>query len=166
MNAYPGMWDCCWSSGTGGTGEFISLFQGENIGADKFPTANGGLLSLEYVITKDPQIYIATGHSAVDPIKALPMGTSVDPAVSQRQLKMLTEQKGINTFDAVKSGQVHGFWNYFTGSPFNIVGAEVMAKWIQPELYQDIDPQKTMDEMNQRFLPVPLKGTYWTTLQR
>lgn len=166
LHAYPGVWDCCWSSGSGGLGEYISLFKGENIGADKFPTANGGLLSLEYVIKRDPQVYIATGHSAVDPNKALPMGTNVDLALSQRQLKALVEQKGISTFDAVKNGRVHGFWNYFTGSPFNVVGAEVMAKWIQPQLYQDIDPQKTMDEMNQRFLPVPLAGTYWTTLQR
>lgn len=166
LHAYPGVWECCWSSGSGGLGEYISLFKGENVGADKFPTANGGLLSLEYLIQKNPQVYIATGHSGVDPQKALPLGTSVDMALSQRQLKALVEQKGINTFDAVKNGRVYGFWNYFSGSPFNVVGAEVMAKWIQPELYQDIDPQQTMDEMNQRFLPVKLTGTYWLTLQR
>lgn len=27
LNAYPGMWDCCWSSGTGGPYEFISFFR-------------------------------------------------------------------------------------------------------------------------------------------
>lgn len=166
LHAYPGVWDCCWSSGSGGIGEYISLFKGINVGAEKFPTANGGTLSLEYLIQKSPQVYIATGHSAVDPHKALPLGTSVDMAISQRQLKVLVEQKGINTFDAVKQGRVYGFWNYFSGSPFNIVGAEVMAKWLQPEVYQDIDPQKTMDELNQHFLPVTLTGTYWLTLQR
>ncbi|WP_159565104.1 ABC transporter substrate-binding protein [Budvicia diplopodorum] len=166
LHAYPGVWDCCWSSGTGGIGEYISLFKGVNVGADKFPTANGGVLSLEYLIQKNPRVYIATGHSAVDPNKALPLGTSVDTALSQRQLKSLVEQKGLNTFDAVKGGRVHGFWNYFSGSPFNIVGAEAMAKWIQPNVYQDIDPQKTMDELNQRFLPVKLTGTYWLTLER
>lgn len=166
LHAYPGVWECCWTTGAGGLGEYITLFKGVNVGADKFPTGNGGLLSLEYLIQKNPQIYIATGHSGVDPIKALPLGTGVDRAVSERQLKLLASEKGLNTFDAVKNGRVHGFWNYFSGSPFNIVGAEVMAKWIQPDLYQDIDPQKTMDELNQRFLPVKLTGTYWLTLEK
>ncbi|MDR0806469.1 MAG: ABC transporter substrate-binding protein [Enterobacteriaceae bacterium] len=165
LHAYPGVWECCWTSGSGGIGEYISLFKGINIGADKFPTGNGGLLSLEYLIQKNPQIYIATGHSGVDPQKALPLGTGVDFALSQRQLKKLAAEKGINTFDAVKNGKVYGFWNYFSASPLNIVGAEVMAKWIQPDLYQDIDPQETLNELNQHFLPVKLTGTYWLTLQ-
>ncbi|SUB81830.1 ferrichrome/ferrioxamine B periplasmic transporter [Pragia fontium] len=166
LHAYPGVWECCWTSGAGGVGEYITLFKGINVGADKFPTGNGGQLSLEYLIQKNPQVYIATGHSGVDPNKALPLGTGVDMALSQRQLSKLVAEKGLNTFDAVQNGRVYGFWNYFSGSPLNIVGAEVMAKWIQPQLYQDVDPQKTMDEMNQRFLPVTLTGTYWLTLQR
>lgn len=161
LHAYPGVWNCCWSSGSGGIGEFITLFGGENIGAAQFPNANGGQLNLEYIITADPEIYIATGHSGVNQKTALPIGTAIDSALSRRQLNYVVSAPGLNTTSAVREQRIYGFWNYFSGSPFNIVGAELMAKWLQPELYQDIDPQQTMDEINRRFLPVTLTGTYW-----
>ncbi len=166
LHAYPGMWACCWSSGSGGLGEYISLFKGVNIGAAKFPTANGGQLNLEYIIQQNPDIYIATGHSGVSKTEALPIGTGIDAKLAQAQLNKVISAPGLSTLKAVKEGHVYGFWNYFSSSPFNIVGMEVMAKWLQPELYKDINPQLTMDEMNKTFLPVPLKGTYWITLQK
>ena len=161
LHAYAGVWNCCWSSGSGGIGEFISLFKGKNIGGSLFNNANGGYLNLEYILMEDPDIYIATGHSAVDPNKGLPIGTSIDKSLTLRQLRKIVSEPGLNALMAVAENRVYGFWNYFSGSPFNLVGAEVLAKWIQPELYQDIDPQKTMNEMNERFLPVALQGTYW-----
>lgn len=165
LHAYPGLWECCWSSGSQGVGEYISLFNGRNIGASRFPNANGGSLSLEQIIIDDPAIYIATGHSDVDPNIGLPIGTNIEASLAQRQLQKIIGAPGLSTIHAVENQRVYGFWNYFTISPFNLVGAQVMAKWLLPELYQDIDPQKTMDEMNQRFLPVPLKGTYWIALE-
>lgn len=161
LHAYPGVWNCCWSSGSGGVGEYIRLFKGDNIGASLFPNANGGNLSLEYILTEDPDVYIATGHSGVDKQKGLPIGTGIDADLALRQLRKIVSEPGLNALTAVDENRVYGFWNYFSGSPFNIVGAEVMATWIQPELYRDINPQQTMDELNQRFLPVPLQGTYW-----
>lgn len=165
LHAYPGVWNCCWSSGSGGVGEYISLFKGINIGASLFPNANGGNLNLEYILMQDPDIYIATGHSGVDKNKGLPIGTGIDEALTLRQLRKIVSEPGLNALTAVAENRVYGFWNYFSGSPFNIVGAEVMAKWIQPELYQDINPQETMDEINRRFLPLPLKGTYWIAIK-
>jgi iron complex transport system substrate-binding protein len=164
IHAYAGVWACCWSSGSGGLGEYLELFKGRNIGATAFPNANGGTLNLEYVLMEDPDIYIATGHSGVDPQKGLPIGTGVSRDLALRQLKKIVSTPGLDSLTAVEEKRVYGFWNYFSGSPFNVVGAEALAKWIQPELYQDIDPQKTMDEMNRRFLSQPLEGTYWVSL--
>lgn len=166
LHAYAGVWNCCWSSGSGGVGEFISLFNGDNIGASRFNNANGGNLNLEYILTEDPDIYIATGHSGVDGNKGLAIGTSAKKDAVQQQLKRIVSESGLNALTAVQAHRVYGFWNYFSGSPFNIVGAEVMAKWLQPELYADIDPMTTMDELNQRFLPIKLEGTYWIELDK
>jgi len=164
LHAYAGVWKCCWSSGSGGTGEFISLFNGENIGASRFNNANGGNLNLEYILTEDPDIYIATGHSGVDENKGLAIGTGAKKDAVLQQLKRIVSESGLNALTAVEEHRVYGFWNYFSGSPFNIVGIEVMAKWMQPELYPDVDPQVTMNTLNQRFLPVALEGVYWIAL--
>jgi iron complex transport system substrate-binding protein len=39
-----------------------------------------------------------------------------------------------------------------------------MAKWIHPELFADLNPRATLDEINSRFLAVPYRGDYWVDL--
>jgi iron complex transport system substrate-binding protein len=62
--------------------------------------------------------------------------------------------------DAIRAGRAHGLWNYFSGTAINVVGAEVMARWVRP----DLDPAATLAEINRRFAAVPFEGTYWTSL--
>ena len=33
-----------------------------------------------------------------------------------------------------------------------------------PELFGDLDPRATLDEINSRFLAVPYQGAYWADL--
>ena len=49
-------------------------------------------------------------------------------------------------------------------SPIDIVATEVLARWIQPELFADLDPRATLTAINERFLAVPYHGDYWTDL--
>ena len=43
--------------------------------------------------------------------------------------------------------------------------AEVLAKWIHPELFADLDPAATLAEINKRFLAVPYTGDFWADLK-
>jgi iron complex transport system substrate-binding protein len=40
----------------------------------------------------------------------------------------------------------------------------VLAKWIHPERFADLDPAATLTTINQRFLAVPYEGRYWADL--
>ena len=65
-------------------------------------------------------------------------------------------------FAAVRAGRAHGLWHNFYDAPTNILAIEAMAKWFYPERFADVDPQATMAEINQRFLPaLPMQGAYW-----
>ncbi|WP_142848370.1 hypothetical protein [Telmatospirillum sp. J64-1] len=64
----------------------------------------------------------------------------------------------------MQDGRVHALWHNFYNSPMNLLAIEALATWIHPELFSDIDPAATLAEINERFLPVPFQGTYWSSL--
>lgn len=165
LHAYPGLWPCCWSAGAGGIGAFLTLLGGHNIGAERFPTENGGQLSLEYLMDRDPDVYIASGLPQLAQPGALSVGFGIDPAQARASLAGVMATPGLADLSAHRNGRVHGLWNFFNGSPLNILGLEALAKWLQPSLFADLDPEADRREINRRFLAVPFEGTYWVDLR-
>jgi iron complex transport system substrate-binding protein len=45
-----------------------------------------------------------------------------------------------------------------------VVLVEVFAKAFYPDLFADINPQQTFQQLYQQFLPLPFSGTYWSQL--
>ena len=41
---------------------------------------------------------------------------------------------------------------------------QALATWTHPERMQGISPQRTLEEINERFLTVPMEGTYFIDL--
>ena len=72
---------------------------------------------------------------------------------------------GSETEVAVKTGKVYGLWHYFYASPFNILATEAVAKWSHPALFKDVNPEASLKELNQKFLSVPMTGTYFISLK-
>lgn len=65
----------------------------------------------------------------------------------------------------MRKRRVYGLWHLFNNIPVNILAVEALAKWFHPALFGDVDPAATLREINAQFLPVPLVGTYWVTLE-
>ena len=65
---------------------------------------------------------------------------------------------------AVQQGRAYAIWHHYYNSPFNVVAVQVMAKWLYPELFADLDPQATLKALYARHQPIPLQGVYWTGL--
>jgi len=55
-------------------------------------------------------------------------------------------------------------WHIFYDSPEHLMAVQALAKWIHPELFRDLDPQKTRDEFYARFMPIPQSGVVFTGL--
>jgi len=163
LHGLPGMLPCCWSAGSEGIGEYIDFLGGRNIGAEVFASASGGQLSLEYVIAQDPSVYIATGLSDIGE-GGLSIGSGVASRTAAEDLAKISQRPGFADLAATRNGRVHGLWNYFNGGPLNILAIEVMAKWLHPRVFADIEPLATLQEINDRFLAAPFEGTYWISL--
>lgn len=166
LEAHAGLTpDCCNSPGTGNVGDYIAFVGGRNIGADVLKTPFGKL-NLEYVISRDPDVYIATGGPHLAKAGGFVTGPGFTAQQSQAGLEKVASRRGIATLKAVREGRVHGLSHQLINSPIDVVAVEALARWIHPTLFADLDPRKTLDEINSQFLAVPYAGDYWADLAK
>lgn len=146
--------------GKGNLGTFIEAAGGRNIGADVVPGMFGAL-SPEYLLTQDPDILIGTGGQWFAPEKGITAGPGTSPQDLQAGIHTIIGLETIKELSLIKTGKVHALWHNYHNSPLNVVALEAIAKWVQPELFADIDPQATLDEINRTFLPITFGNGSW-----
>lgn len=165
VHAHAGSTDCCNSPGTGTFNEMIAYAGGNNIGADALRTVTGRL-SFEYINSRNPKVYVATGTGAGKRASAgLTIGTGVTEADARQSLQAIIAANRLTALPAVRSGNAHGIWHAFNDSPLHVIFIQALAGWLHPERFGDLPAQKTLDEVNRRFLTVPLQGTYMVDLK-
>lgn len=166
LEAHAGGATCCMSPGKGeGIGDFVALAGGDNIGADVIP-GMAGTLSLEYVIARKPEVWIATGGPYMAARGGLVLGTARSLHEAQASLSKLAARPALSGLPAVKARRVHGIAHSLTTSGLNIVAIEAVAKWIAPDLFVDLDPETTMRTIGERFLGFTMVGTYTVDLPK
>lgn len=161
--------ECCDTLTHGLMGRLLDAAGGRNVANGMVPGAFG-TVSLEYLLSHPPDLYIGTAIGTLDTVQRMPnrlvLGAGVDAATARDSLRRATQRRGFSALLTLRKGQqVHAIWHHFYASPFNVVAVQVFAKWLHPSLFADLDPQKTLQSFYQRFQPVPLSGQYWVTLQ-
>ncbi|OCQ52694.1 corrinoid ABC transporter substrate-binding protein [Photorhabdus australis subsp. thailandensis] len=155
--------DCCATAGNGNMGNFIDLAGGKNIAKDVLPGALGNM-NLEKIIATDPYIYIASGAKAPDSNEpGVKLGAQATPELAKASLKKMTDRKGISSLTAVTEGRDYAIWHNYYNSPYNVIVAQVFAKWFYPEQFADLDPQETLNKLHSKFLAVEPSGVYWVS---
>ncbi|HEV7256969.1 MAG TPA: ABC transporter substrate-binding protein [Bosea sp. (in: a-proteobacteria)] len=158
---------CCETMTRGMMGRFVTAAGGVNI-ADALIPGEAGVVSLEWLVANPPEVYIGTAiGSGVQRDEApwLALGPGVDVTTARERLARSMTRNGIAGLDAVRQGRAHAVWHHFYNSPFNVAAVQVFAQWLHPQLFADLDPQALLATMQRRFQPVPLDGTYWTSLR-
>lgn len=163
MHAHAGLGACCNAPARATIGAFIDAAGGHNIAADVLKTPFGQL-NLEYILSKNPDIYVGTGGIHLADKDGLVMGPGIDEKVSRAALSRVISHPGLSELAAVQAGHVYGLWHIFNNNPMNFLAVEVLAKWFHPELFADVDPNASLRELNEKFLPVAMQGTYWVAL--
>lgn len=156
--------ECCNSPGKGNIGDYIELVGGHNIGADVLPGASGRL-NLEFVVAKNPDVYVLTGGPHLEKPGGFVIGPGYTPERSRISLDRMARRTGLATLPVLKTGRVHGLSHQLLNSPLDIVTVEVLARWIHPELFAALAPEQTLAEMNRTFLAVPVEGPLWLDLR-
>jgi iron complex transport system substrate-binding protein len=156
--------DCCSTPGRDNRmTQNIALAGGVSIGANAVPGYEGRL-NPEYILQADPAVYIATGVPQISSQTSLVIGGGVAKDLAHRTLRQIVDKTVRRDLKAVARKRVHGISHQMSISALNVVIFECFAKWIHPELFAEIDPDKTLAEINRRFLAVKLEGTFFTSL--
>lgn len=125
-----------------------------------------GKVSPEYLLSKDPQIYIGLGGEHMAPVGGIVLGPGIDRDTAQASLRKTITRPGLAGTAAARTGNVHAADIKFWIGPLNIAAFEAAAKWLYPSLFADIEPAETLSEINRRFRTAPLVGTFWISLNR
>lgn len=153
--------ECCWAAGQRVWGELLSAAGGRSLDGVSAPWFSR--VQIEHLIDDKPDVYIATG-GAFSSRSRPALGPGLDSRLARENLKRLTGRAGFSFLPAVRNGRVHAVWTgLITVQPFNLLFAEIVAKWLHPELTSDIDPDATLAELNERF-STKLDGALWISL--
>lgn len=158
--------ECCMSFGDGNFGTFVELAGGENM-AKPFIPGTFGTINAEQVIASDPDQIVVTGGNwdAYVPGGAwIGVGPGADEFKARTKLAALMERPGFTGVSAVEKGNVHAIWHQFYNNPYSFVAVQRLATWLHPDLFPDLDPEATLAELHDRFLPVQYRPGYWVSL--
>lgn len=158
--------DCCMTFGNGNFGEYVEIAGGTNIAKDILPSTFG-TLNPEQIIAADPDQVIVTGGQweAYVPGGAwVGVGPGSDTDAARAKLEALTRRTAMTGTEAVKTGEFHAIWHQFYDNPYYFVAVQRIATWLHPDLFPDLDPEETLKELHERFLPVAYQPGYWVSL--
>ncbi|EFO31882.1 periplasmic binding protein [Roseibium sp. TrichSKD4] len=158
---------CCWSYGPYNYGRFVELAGGQNYGST-LANAYKVDVSLEGIIEADPEVVFGTGANwkeARPEVTATLLGYEGDPEVNGDRLAALAARPGFSDLRAVKEGRFHSIYHQFYNSPYHFVAVQVLAKWLHPEDFEDLDPEATFKQLHDRFLPYDVSGQFWVSLK-
>lgn len=158
--------DCCMSFGGENFGRMVEEAGGTNMAAPFIP-GTFGTVNAEQIVASDPEIVVVTGGNweAYVPGGAwVGVAPGADLAVAKDKLAGLMQRPAFAGTRAVTSGQVHAIWHQFYNNPYSFVAVQQLAKWLHPKLFADLDPEATLKELHDRFLPVEYRPGYWVSL--
>lgn len=166
----PGLLECCATFGRANLGALLERAGGQNLGSGRVP-GWAGTLNPEQVLQSNPDLIIATGSNwsqyggnRPQGVGFVSLGYSARPDEARAQLLQLTEQPGWSSLQAVRNRRFYAVWHQFYNSPYHFVVLQQFAKWLHPDVFGDLDPERTFREFHERFLPIGYSGAFWVSL--
>ena len=159
---------CCKTFGNGNFGEFVETAGGNNLGTQWFSTGMGGEINEEQLIHSNPYYYLMTAadwDSTRKGSASVPLGYTGEKQKSQDRLAALLERPKLRPLEAFQNKRVLALYQQYYDTPFNIIAVEVIAKFIHPELFSDLDPQADSDYLHKTFTSLDGSGVFWVQAQ-
>ena len=161
---------CCETMVKGMMADFIERAGGVNVASNMIP-GSAGVLNFEYLLSFQPDIYIATAIGSTQPYSDgsqrphyISLGAGVDETFAQQSFRDALDKMGMNHLTAVQQHKAYAIWHHFYNTPLNVVAVQVFAKWLYPEQFISLAPRQTLESLFEQFQSVPLNGVYWTSL--
>tara|TARA_B100000378_G_C18048372_1_gene412609 strand:- start:1181 stop:2320 length:1140 start_codon:yes stop_codon:yes gene_type:complete len=163
FHSHAGVMPCCASIGRGSFADLAALVGGHSIAADVLPTS-AGPINLEYMLTRQPDVYIATGGLKGEASGGISIGANVTEAQARDSLIQIVSDPGIAELYAVQTKRAYALWHGLNETPLHLVALEALAGWLNPGMKDAFDADKTLAEFRRRFPLLPQDGVYTVAL--
>lgn len=116
----------------------------------------------EFVLEKNPDIIMIMGSYWPKTPTSMRLGFEANEEQSQALLKAFTTQReGWSQLKAVKDKQVYSIHHGLPREVYDAAVFESLAKTFYPEEFTDVDPEATLKEFYDRFLPFTYGGIWF-----
>jgi len=116
----------------------------------------------EFVLEKNPDIIMIMGSYWPKKPTSMRLGFEATEDSSQALLKAFTtERQGWSELKAVENKQVYSAHHGLPREVFDAAVFEYLAKTFYPEEFKDVDPEATLKEFYDKFLPFSYSGIWF-----
>lgn len=125
---------------------------------------SAGPVNPEFILEKDPDIIMIMGSYWPKKPTAMRLGFETNEENSQKLLKAFTQREGWDKLKAVKNKQVYSAHHGLPREVYDCAVFEYLAKTYYPEEFADVNPEATLKEFYEKFLPFSYGGTWFMHL--
>ncbi len=142
-------WDYMTFTRNYGPDTMITIAGGRNIAADLGDPDKSVTVDKEWVMEQNPEIIIKAIHGVAH-------GYEVDDPSEMKAVRdAILNRPELAETTAITTERVHLFpWGHLVVTPRGVSGTAYMAKWLHPELFEDMDPQAIHQEYLDRFMRI------------
>lgn len=133
----------------------------DKLGADNIGIGSkSNAMNPEQILTANPDVIVIGGANWNPDGNIMRMGFYVTPESASEHLGLYAKRAGWSELAAIKNGRLHALhFNYFV-HPYNFAGVEAMAKFLYPDEFADLDPEKDMKEFFDKYMPIQYSGRF------
>ena len=124
-----------------------------------------GPVNPEFILERNPDIIMIIGSYWPKKPTSMRLGFDTNEAKSQELLKAFTtERQGWPELKAVKDKKVYSTHHGLPREVYDVAVFEYLAKTFYPEEFADVDPEGTLKEFYEKFLPFSYGGVWFMHL--
>ncbi len=147
--------NCMW-------GALVKQCGGINIAEGKIE--RWGRLNPEYIIEENPDVIVITGSYWPKYPDSVRLGYYANLSESLKLLKNYINRPGWKNLNAIKNKRVYSIHHGLSRNIWDFAAIQFLAKCFYPEEFKDINPEESLKEFHQKFLPVKYSGVWMMSL--
>lgn len=141
-------------AGPGGSDDKILVTAGGRNVAGDIPLSSTKV-SQEWVLDKNPDIIIKCPFTS-----NVPSGYGMAADAMKKQREEIISRSELKQTTAIKQDKVYVLSRRAVSGPQSIIGLIYVAKWLYPELFQDVNHEKIFKEMFEKYYGLEYQGVW------